>query len=446
MILCSCDAGITKEDTIMANQKHLTLIERFTIESMLGNSASFKEIGRKLDRHCTTISKEVRRHIMFKKTGCMGHSFNDCVNRRHCDYTNLCSSSKCRSKRCSNCHDCHLHCPDYFRECCNRLKKPPYVCNGCPDRMKCTLEKHMYSAVSAQREYELIRSESRSGVSLSEEEVSSLDALISPLIKKGLSIHNICSNNKSDIMFSEKTIYNYVDAGLFSAINLDLPRKVRCRSRKSNHDSFKVDKGCRIGRSYDDFQNFLLSVPGCPVVQMDSVIGTKGGKVLLTIHFVKAEFMLAFLRNRNTAASVFLIFEQLYKKLSPDTFKKLFRVILTDNGSEFSDPVSLEMDSDNELRTHVFYCDASAPYQKGAIENNHEFIRRVLPKGTSFDNLTQQQIDLMMNHINSYRRASLGEKSPYEIFEILYGRKILDTLGAELISPNDINLTPELLK
>lgn len=142
------------------------------------------------------------------------------------------------------------------------------------------MEKHIYSAVSSHNEYESVRSESRSGVSLSENELSALDSFISPLIKKGQSIHHICSNNKSEIMFSEKTIYNYVDAGLFSAINLDLPRKVRCRPRKSNHDNFKVDKGCRTGRTYKDFQKYLSSVPGCPVVQMDSVIGTKGGKVL----------------------------------------------------------------------------------------------------------------------------------------------------------------------
>ena len=133
----------------MAKQTHLTLVERCTIESMLNNSESFKAIGRKLGRHCTTISKEVRGHILFKKTGCFGHPFNDCANRRHCDYTNLCSSPKCRSKSCRNCSNCHLHCPDYFKEYCKKLSTPPYVCNGCSERMKCTLEKHIYSAVSS---------------------------------------------------------------------------------------------------------------------------------------------------------------------------------------------------------------------------------------------------------------------------------------------------------
>lgn len=430
----------------MNKNKHLNIEERTIIKSMLDESASFKEIGRRLNRDCTTISKEVRNHFIFQKSGCFGRPFNDCANRRNCTVTNLCSDPKCHFKKCSNCSKCHLYCPDYLKELCPSLSKPPYVCNACSKRSRCTLEKHVYSAVAAQKEYEAVRSESRTGICISENEALQLDNFISPLIHKGQSIHHICVSNPGQIMFSEKTLYNYIDAGIFSARNLDLPRKVFFKPRKSSHDSFKVDKACRIGRSYQDFLDFLSSKPDCPIVEIDSVEGKKGGKVLLTIHFVKAEFMLTFIRDRNTAFSVSQIFEQLYLKLTPDRFMRIFPVLLTDNGSEFSDPSSIETDEQGNLRTKVFYCDPSSPYQKGAAENNHEFIRRVLPKGTSFDNLTQKQIDLMMNHINSYKRANLGNLSPYEMFRIIYGQDILDILGAVLISPNDIILRPELLK
>lgn len=430
----------------MAKQKHLTLSERFTIQFMLNQSFSFKAIARELDRDCTTIPKEIRNHMIFQKTGCLGHAFNDCANRRNCTVTHLCEKPGCTTKRCCFCSHCHFHCVDYYKEYCPKLQTAPYVCNGCDRRNKCTLEKHIYSAAAANKEYEETRSESRSGISISENEAIQLDKLFSPLILKGQSIHHICVTQPSTVMFSEKTIYNYVDAGLFTAKNIDLPRKVRYRARKSRHDSFKVDKACRIGRTYEDYQHFLDGYPDCSIVELDSVEGKKGGKVLLTIHFVKAEFMLAFLRDRNTAASVFEIFERLYWELRPDIFMKLFPLLLADNGSEFSDPLSIEMDAENNLRTSVFYCDPSAPYQKGSAENNHEFIRRILPKGISFDNLTQQKVDLMMNHINSYHRANLGNRSPYEIFRLFYGQDVLDTLGANLISPNDITLRPELLK
>ena len=203
-------------------------------------------------------------------------------------------------------------------------------------------------------EYETVRSESHSGICISEDEALQLDAFLSPLIRKGQSIHPICSNTPDEVMFSEKTIYNYVDAGLFSARNIVLPRKVSYKKRTSSHDSFKVDKACRIGRTYADFLMFLQGRPDCPVVQMDSVEGHKGGKVLLTLHFVKCEFMLAFLRDRNTAASVFDVMERLYWELRPDRFRKLFPVLLGDNGSEFSNPAALEIDAEFNHRTRSF--------------------------------------------------------------------------------------------
>lgn len=431
----------------MAKNKHLSLSERITIEKCLNEAMVFNAIARKLNRDSTTISKEVRNHMIFKKTGAYGRPFNDCMNRQGCTNSGLCKKPNCSFKYCFSCSNCYLYCDDYFKQYCNKLNKPPYVCNGCESRSNCTLEKRIYSAVYAQKEYESILRESRTGVCITEDEAIKLDEFISPLIKQGQSIHHICTSQLPSIMFSEKTIYNYIDNGVLSVCNLDLPRKVKFKPRKKNkHDSFKIDKGCRIGRTYKDFLDFMEGSPDCPIVQMDSVEGKKGGKVLLTIHFVNSEFMLAFLRDRNTAASVFYIFEQIYKKLTPNVFMQLFKVILTDNGSEFSDPVSIEMDDKNYQRTRIFYCDPSAPYQKGAIENNNSFIRRILPKGISFDWLTQEKVDLMMNHINSYRRASLGNRSPYEIFSYFYGKDILDVLGAALIPPNDIILRPELLK
>lgn len=436
---------VFKEVTIMAKQKHLTLDDRYVIQQMLENRESFKEIGRKLDKDCTTISKEIKNHIVFQKKGFHGHAFNDCTNRHNCTMKNICSKPGCTFKNCRFCPICHINCEHYTKETCNKLSKPPYVCNGCLDKNKCSLEKHNYSAVYAQKEYANTLSESRTGFCISENEAIKLDEFLTPLIKNGQSIHHICVNHPDEIMFSEKSIYNYINETILTARNIDLPRKVRYRPRRSKHDSMKVDKKCRLGRTYEDFKKFIADHPDVPIVQIDSVEGQKGGKVLLTIHFVKSEFMLAFLRERNTAHSVYEVFENLYRLLGAETFKKLFPVILADNGSEFSDPESIEKDMLGNRRTGIFYCNPSAPYQKGSAENNHEFIRRILPKGTSFEELTQEKVELMMNHINSYTRANLGDKSPYEIFRMFYGQKVPDALGAVLIYPNDIILRPKLL-
>ena len=123
----------------------------------------------------------------------------------------------------------------------------------------------------------------------------------------------------------------------------------------------------------------------------------------------------------------------------------LIPLILTDNGSVFSNPGAIESDRQGTPRTRIFYCDPSSPGQKGSAEKNHEFIRHVLPKETSFDTLEQADISLLMDHINSYSRESLGNKYPYEMFEFLYGSRTLQALGVHRIPANEVNLTPSLL-
>ena len=178
-----------------------------------------------------------------------------------------------------------------------------------------------------------------------------------------------------------------------------------------------------------------------------AMIGRVGGKCLLTIHFVESSLMLAFLRDANTSASVIEIINLLDEVLGSKTFNSLFPVILTDNGSEFSNPKEIEKRSTIPCnRTKIFYCDPSAPYQKGACEVNHELIRRILPKGSSFDELTQQDITLMMNHINSYKRKKLNNRSPYETFSFYYGEDVLKRLGCSPVAAENIILKPKLLK
>lgn len=311
----------------MARNAHLTLDERVTIEVRLRERASFTEIGRELGKDPSTISKEVRLHSQTVRRS----SFNPCSKRMTCNGHGT-ACSKC-SQKYSNSYkrclqvNCYEHCRQFEALICSRLEKPPYVCNGCHQRQSCKLEKHVYSAKSAQKAYEITRSESRQGIAVSPEKLKRIDDIISPLVKLGQSIHMICVNNADDIMLDEKTIYNYVDAGLLSVANVDLPRKVRYRTR-SRMKPVRVDKQCHAGRTYEDFETYLAANPDIPVVEMDSVEGRKGGKVLLTIYFRNSILMLAFIRDVNTAKSVSEIFDLLYERLGHDNFTKLFQVIL----------------------------------------------------------------------------------------------------------------------
>ena len=431
----------------METFKHFSLEERITIQDELNSRKSFKDIAMQLGKAPSSISREVRRHIEQKESGGYGRHFNDCAKRFSCTLENVCQGAfPCSRKFCRNCKKCKSICSAYVKETCRKLTQAPYVCNGCEQRVKCTLEKSIYKAVTAEQAAALLLRESRSGISLDEEEIRRIDGIVTPLVLQGQSIHHICCSNKDSVMCSERTIYNYVNDLVLTVKNIDLPRKVRYRPRKRANKRFKVDKACAVGRSYKDFLVFMENNDNSAIVQMDTVEGRKGGKVLLTLCFVNSSFMLGYLRDANTSKSVTDIFQMLWEVLGKKYFMDLFPVMLTDNGSEFSNPSAIEFDEANNRRTHLFYCNPSSPFEKGAAENNHEFIRRILPKGMSFDNLTQYDIQRMLNHVNSYKRKKLNDKSPYETFTFLHGEEVTRRLGAEFISPEDIVLKPELLR
>ena len=432
--------------------KHLTLDDRISIQKGLKDRLTFADIAASIGKDPSTISKEVRGHLIVKETGTRSRPFNPCMGRKdcilqrkacaECDQTYNFHNRDCYCALCGRCNDA---CPDFIEEKCKILSKPPYVCNGCKSVRSCTLRKQVYDAKEAQKAYEENRSDSRTGIDLTPEELQRLDDIISPLIRQGQSIHQICVNNADDIMCDERSIYNYVDAGILSVGNIDLPRKVRYRKRRKKK-TVHIDKLCHVGRTYEDFQKYMEAHPDLNVVEMDSVEGKRDSlKVLLTLFFRDSSVMLAFLREANTARSVTEIFNALYSKLGRELFMKLFPVILTDRGSEFTDPAAIEFDECGERRTFVFYCDPQRSSQKGSIEVTHEFVRRILPKGTSFKDLTQEKVNLMMSHINSYSRKKLNDRSAYQMFSFFYGKDTLDTLNIQSIDANEITLKPGLL-
>lgn len=397
--------------------KFLSYEDRMIIAQRLQENASFGAIGKELGKDRTTIAKEIKKYSYDKKSGRPGYPYNPCKFRATCKAKRICGTS------CTH--------------------QSAYKCSLCSE---CTLLKRIYDPADAHERAHHAVSEARTGIMSNEDDIARINGIISPLVKNGQSLHQIYLAHVDELMCSEKTLYNYVDAQLFDIRNIDLPRKVKYRPRYKKPE-FKVDRDCRIERSYADFQKYLGANPETTIVQMDSVIGRVGGKCLLTIHFVESSLMLAFLRDANTSASVIEIINLLDEVLGAKTFNSLFPVILTDNGSEFSNPKEIEKRSTIPCnRTKIFYCDPSAPYQKGACEVNHELIRRILPKGSSFDELTQQDITLMMNHINSYKRKKLNNRSPYETFSFYYGEDVLKRLGCSPVAAENIILKPKLLK
>lgn len=435
----------------MSKNKHLNLEDRCDIAVKLKENLSFRNIAKDLEKSTPTISNEIKKHIILEKKGAYGRNFNDCKHRKYCTLTKLCDNIICKIKYCCFCSECYMHCKEYEKEVCIKLNKAPFVCNGCKDNRKCTLERHIYSAKYAQDEYENTLKEARTGYNITEEQKAYIDSIVSPAVLRGISISAICEEYKGVLMVDEKTIYNYINNGLLCVKNIDLPKLVKYKPRIKKSKIFKVDKGCRINRNYENFKSFILNKPDANIVEIDTVEGIKGGKVILTIYFRTSNLMLGFLRDNNDSKSVTDSFKNIYELLGKELYKQLFEVILTDNGSEFSNPEALEyMGIDKKITSekeiYVFYCDPSAPGQKGGIEHNHTLLRRIVPKHTSFNDFTQQDVALIFNNINNYSRDNLNKKTPYNIFNALYGDTVCNKLGIKYTDFNALNLTPNLLK
>ena len=423
------------------NQKHLTLEDRNYIEQALNQGMSFKEIGKFLSKDPTTVAKEIKKHrIMKEPSNFTGYS-NTCKKRTFCKKRNVCGKN-C-NKQCSSCSNCQYRCSDFEEEICPSLLHSPYVCNSCQRKGPCRLVKFYYRALPSYNQYKNTLSVSRQGCNLSSEELVKLDHLVSPLLKNGQTVSHICKTQ--DIGCSKSTLYNYVGKNYLSARNIDLPRRVRYSKRKDKRTPPK-DTTIRKGRTYEDFQKYLQENPDIPIVEMDTVEGKKGGKLLLTMLFRNSKLMLAFLLNDKTTISVLKIFNWLEGILGNTLFEKTFPVILTDNGTEFSNPLSLEFNDEGIGRTRIFYCNPGASYQKGAIEKNHEFIRYIIPKGSSMDDFTQYDITKMINHINSLTRPSLNNATPYDLAKILLDKTVLKKLNLQKVPANEIQLNTKLLK
>ena len=429
--------------------KHFTLAERAFIEAALREGKSIREIAKALSRDRTTVSREIRKYSVVSRKG-THYSPNQCVKRTECRLWGLCGNRPGCRRECARCRDmlCNEFCPGFERvECAKRLARPGMVCNGCPDEGRCRLLKNFYVAETAEKQYRKTLSETRAGAEAGEAELAYIDSLVSPGILNGQSVHHIFVANRDRMTRDERTVARYLHDGLLTAKRGNMKRAcmVKPGRKRSREREYKVEKGCRTGRTYKDFLAFREANPDTHVVMMDLVIGRPGGKCLLTLHFPEASFMVAYLIPNKCAASVCAVFEKLRKDLGPDLFAKLFPVILTDNGTEFSNPSAIEKAPGGAPGTRVFFCDPMNSNQKSQLERNHEIVREILPKGTSFDNLSQALVSLAMSHVNAYVRYVQSDKTPYEVFTMHYGTDAAAKLGIAYVDPRRVCLKPALL-
>lgn len=427
------------------SHNHLEEQDREYIQESLNQNLSYAEMARHLHKDPSTLSKEVLGHRVLKPWLSYHLPHNVCASKIGCKTKGLCQGIGC-FKQCCYCSKCNGRCPDFKEIVCLTLNRAPHVCNGCSRKSTCRRDKYFYSAVSAQKAYRLKLSSSRCGINMSPADHSAMDDLVTPLIRKGQSISHIFASHREEIPCSIRTLYRYTDMGILSIRNIDLPRQVRYKKRRVHKPVSKRQEAYRKGRTYLDYQEYVLRHPDLPVVEMDVVEGGVDGKVLLTMIFKSMRFMLAFLLDNRTEECVVAALDQLEATLGYDLFCTLFPLVLTDNGGEFKDVDAMENSPTGPPRTRVFYCDPYCSYQKGTLEKNHEFIRYIVPKSSPFDGYNQSDITLLVNHINSIRRNELNEKSPVDLAALLLPVEVLEKLGLRRIHPDEVLLKPSLIR
>jgi len=432
--------------------EHMKQHERGQIEILLKRGFTIPQIARELNRPAMTITREIKCRRIDSNKGVKERNAL-CVHFADCTRRDVCHSNCGLRVRCRNCEACHLNCADFKARTCDRLFTPPFVCNGCESERVCILPKKFYVAVVAQANYDGMLHESRKGVHATAKQIEEMNKAVTDGISRKQSVRNIIASNVDTFLGrSQKTIYTYIESGLFDVVRGDLP--YACMRRKPKKPAVtKTNAKCRVGRTYREYLAFLAANPGIRHVELDTVKGSISGKVLFTMVF-ECGLALAFLKDHETAQTCTGVFNMLERVAGPALFRRLFPVILTDNGSCFSNPDMIEnARAENNPyklipRTKVFYCDAYCSSQKPHVERFHVELRRILTKGTSFNALSQADVNVILSNLNSYTRGILDDSTPYDEFVKAYGdgaKEFLAKLGIERIPSNQVTLDPILL-
>lgn len=399
-------------DLRITKNKHLDLETRNEIQGCLDHRMTFKAIGRRIGKDQTTVSKEVKKHITVRASNYV---------RRNEQGEEL------------------------PHEPCPLLLKAPFVCNPCSKRSYgCRKDKQFYFASHAQENYKTTLSESRKGIALNRQVFYDNDRIISKGVKNGQHLYHILQTHNLGV--SKSSVYRYVKKGYLSIAAIDLPRAVKFKPRKQQYTPY-VPAALKIGRSYEDFIAYCELNNIRNWVEMDTVIGRVGGKCIMTFDFTFCNFMIGILLDNKSAAEVSAKIIGLKQRLAEARlcFGTLFPVVLTDNGGEFSDVFTLETGLDETKETSLFFCDPNKAYQKPHVEKNHTLFRDILPKGSSFDALTQDTADIIFSHVNSVKRKQFNGKSPFELFAFAFGQDAPKALGISFVEPDQVVQSPRLL-
>ena len=408
------------------NNTHLTYEGRMLIEKLLNEGKSVTEISKILRRDRSNIGREIMKHrIVFYPS-----TYN---NSHPCTKYETCNIKE---------YECYIHCKNIETNLCPKLASTTHVCNSCNSKKGCRYAKYYYKALEADCEYRNNWKKDREGLHYTEEEINILNIDFYYLVLKNKSIyHSLAIINKRGFNFKISTIYKQIGRNQLNLKRSDLHRRRKVYKKEDVNKSYKREvEGC----TYEDYELYKEQHLESNEVQMDTVEGIKenNAPVILTLEIVKINFLFMFRLDCKTNKEVLNELKHFENKITEEIFNKLMEILLTDNGSEF---VSVNEFKKLFKEINIFYCHPYSSYEKGSIENNHELIRRVIPKEISLKPYTQKDFNLLCSHINSLCRKDMNGKCPFELIEKYISLDKLKELEINYIKEEDVTLIPELL-
>ena len=433
--------------------------KRYSIQHGLDNGDKVSHIAKEIGLPTSTVTREIERHLdVIKPKG------NDCLYSKTCKEKFACIR-QCGQKLCRRCSSvpCFKHCSNYTRAYCSRLEKAPHVCNGCSDVRSCRFEKQFYRSKAAD-DKAIKDSKGRKGDTLfSPQELKQIDELISPLIIKNKQSPNaalVAVRSELDFDLSLTTLYRLINSSKLTVRAIHLPeavgrRRRRSSTKKKGADAYATMKVDKQGHMYADFEEYMKS-HDIVHVEMDCVEGRKTDTaVILSLNWKKHHMQLYFMLDAHDASHVVEMLDIIEESLGFELFKECIPLILTDNGEEFTDIEGMErsITRPGEKRTMIFFCEPNRSYQKGSAERTHRLLRRIVKKRTSADdsrnmsvqNLTQADMTLVSNHVNSYPRPEFENVIPYELASKAMPEDFFILLGLEQIPQKEVILSPDLI-
>lgn len=416
---------------VYMKEKHLSLSDRKVIQKGIEEEISFSQIGNSISKNHTTISREIKKHRIFKESNHYGRI--TCSKFFECNFKYF---------------ECYKTCKNFSLIPCRRRDKF-YACNGCKELQKCRLDKYFYYAGKADESYLATLVNSRSTRKLSDEKIEKAAELLKPLLKQKQSPYQICINHP-ELNISAQTLYNYIHEGRFKKYGIDLfsLRSVvsrKPRNKKTNNLEKRSSTYFR-GREYKDYIDFKNLNPSIQTTEMDTVYNSPKGPYIQTFIFEATGFMIGILHKAKTSESMSKTLSNFQDILTNKEFQTLFSLILTDRGSEFERYDLFEVNYETgEIRSNIFYCDPQRPDQKAHVENNHNRVRDCIPNKLDLTPYTQADINNVFSHINSLPRKSLNDHTPYEMFEFMYGEGLANKFGIKKIPKDKVTLNPTVL-